>query len=158
MIDKHDNFRPHYNVNLLSISVNGQALPINPSVFSTSNGQGTIIDTGTTLAYLSEAAYIPFVEAVSHTTCHCYIHLPEPCDVSTMQFCLDMYLKCYLSFIKFSDYKCCFTVCQTSCFEREPVLRNSHEVPPSLTNFFISKHVFLLVSIWWKNLNFLMVL
>ncbi|CAN8252609.1 unnamed protein product [Cochlearia groenlandica] len=58
--------QPHYNVNLLSISVNGQTLPINPSVFSTSNGQGTIIDTGTTLAYLSEAAYIPFVEAITN--------------------------------------------------------------------------------------------
>ncbi|CAH8271915.1 unnamed protein product [Arabidopsis lyrata] len=58
--------QPHYNVNLLSISVNGQALPINPSVFSTSNGQGTIIDTGTTLAYLSEAAYVPFVEAITN--------------------------------------------------------------------------------------------
>ncbi|XP_010535639.1 PREDICTED: aspartic proteinase-like protein 2 [Tarenaya hassleriana] len=58
--------QPHYNVNLLSISVNGQNLAINPSVFSTSNGQGTIIDTGTTLAYLAEAAYDPFVEAITN--------------------------------------------------------------------------------------------
>lgn len=59
------NFRPHYNVNLLSISVNGQSLPIDPSVFSTSGKSGTIIDSGTTLAYLAEDAYDPFVSAVS---------------------------------------------------------------------------------------------
>lgn len=58
------NFRPHYNLNLQSISVNGQTLPIDPSVFTTSNNQGTIIDSGTTLAYLAEAAYNPFVTAV----------------------------------------------------------------------------------------------
>lgn len=62
-------------MNLLSISVNGQALPINPSVFSTSNGQGTIIDTGTTLAYLSEAAYVPFVEAVSQQNSAVFISI-----------------------------------------------------------------------------------
>lgn len=59
------NFRPHYNVYLQSIAVNGQILPIDSSVFSTSTNKGTIIDTGTTLAYLAEGAYDPFVEAVS---------------------------------------------------------------------------------------------
>lgn len=58
-------FRSHYNLNLESISVNGQILSIDPSVFLTSNTRGTIIDSGTTLAYLAEEAYDPFVNAVS---------------------------------------------------------------------------------------------
>ncbi|PKI78788.1 hypothetical protein CRG98_000855 [Punica granatum] len=49
--------QPHYNVNLESISVNGQALNIDPSVFATSSNGGTIIDSGTTIAYLAEKAY-----------------------------------------------------------------------------------------------------
>lgn len=58
-------FRPHYNLNLQSIAVNGQQLDIDSSVFSTSTTQGTIVDSGTTLAYLAEQAYDPFVNAVS---------------------------------------------------------------------------------------------
>ncbi|KAI4322350.1 hypothetical protein L6164_022054 [Bauhinia variegata] len=57
--------QPHYNLNLLSISVNGQMLPIDESVFETSTNQGTIIDSGTTLAYLAEGAYDPFVSAIT---------------------------------------------------------------------------------------------
>ncbi|KVH90725.1 Aspartic peptidase, partial [Cynara cardunculus var. scolymus] len=58
--------QPHYNLNLLSISVNGHILPIDPAVFGTKNNRkGTIIDSGTTLAYLTEEAYKPFVDAVS---------------------------------------------------------------------------------------------
>lgn len=59
-------FRAHYNVILQSISVNGQTLSIDPSTFAISNNQGgTIIDSGTTLAYLAKDAYTPFVDAVS---------------------------------------------------------------------------------------------
>lgn len=58
--------QPHYNLNLQSISVNGQTLSINPSVFATSSSQGTIIDSGTTLAYLAEQAYEPFVNAITN--------------------------------------------------------------------------------------------
>ena len=50
-----------------SITVNGQTVPIASSVFATSNSQGTIVDLGTTLAYLAEQAYDPFVNAVSHS-------------------------------------------------------------------------------------------
>ncbi|XP_074286173.1 aspartic proteinase 36 [Silene latifolia] len=57
--------QPHYNLNLESISINSQTLPIDASVFSTSTDTGTIIDSGTTLAYLAEAAYEPFVNAIS---------------------------------------------------------------------------------------------
>ncbi|GFP89227.1 ABC transporter g family member 28 [Phtheirospermum japonicum] len=58
--------QPHYNVNLQSIAVNGQTLNINPSVFSTSNNRGTIIDLGT-LAYCAEEAYDPFVDAITQS-------------------------------------------------------------------------------------------
>lgn len=52
-------------MNLESIAVNGQKLPIDSSLFTTSNTQGTIVDSGTTLAYLADGAYDPFVTAVS---------------------------------------------------------------------------------------------
>ncbi|XP_010683966.2 aspartic proteinase 36 [Beta vulgaris subsp. vulgaris] len=57
--------QPHYNLDLQSIAVNGRLLPIDQSVFTTSNNRGTIIDSGTTLAYLVEEAYNPFVAAVT---------------------------------------------------------------------------------------------
>ncbi|KAK9665935.1 hypothetical protein RND81_14G147200 [Saponaria officinalis] len=57
--------QPHYNLNLMSISINSQTLPIDASVFTTSTDTGTIIDSGTTLAYLAEPAYEPFVNAIS---------------------------------------------------------------------------------------------
>ncbi|KAL0436355.1 UNVERIFIED_CONTAM: Aspartic proteinase-like protein 2 [Sesamum radiatum] len=59
--------QPHYNVNLQSISVNGQTLNIDSSVFATSGNRGTIIDSGTTLAYFAEEAYDPFVSAITQT-------------------------------------------------------------------------------------------
>ncbi|KAL3518466.1 hypothetical protein ACH5RR_021055 [Cinchona calisaya] len=55
----------HYNLNLQSIAVNGQSLPIDPSVFLTSDTRGTIVDSGTTLAYLAEEAYDTFVNAIN---------------------------------------------------------------------------------------------
>lgn len=45
--------------------MNGQALNIDPSTFAASDNGGTIIDSGTTMAYLAEKAYEPFVTAVS---------------------------------------------------------------------------------------------
>ncbi|XP_044482772.1 aspartic proteinase 36-like [Mangifera indica] len=57
--------QPHYNLNLQSISVNGQPLAIDPSVFATASNKGTIVDTGTTLAYLTEDAYDPLVNAIA---------------------------------------------------------------------------------------------
>ncbi|KAJ7981091.1 aspartic proteinase-like protein 2 [Quillaja saponaria] len=57
--------QPHYNLNLQSISVNSQTLPIDPEVFVTSSNRGTVIDSGTTLAYLAEEAYDPFISAIS---------------------------------------------------------------------------------------------
>ncbi|GLT51286.1 hypothetical protein SLA2020_247060 [Shorea laevis] len=57
----------HYNLNLQSISVNGQRLAIDESVFATSTNTGTIIDSGTTLAYLPERAHGVFVSAIRST-------------------------------------------------------------------------------------------
>ncbi|KAK9289767.1 hypothetical protein L1049_008888 [Liquidambar formosana] len=57
--------QPHYNLILQSIAVNGQLLPIDAAVFATSSNQGTIVDSGTTLAYLVEAAYNPLVSAIT---------------------------------------------------------------------------------------------
>ncbi|KAK2425365.1 aspartic proteinase [Trifolium repens] len=51
-------------LNLESIAVNGQLLSINPAVFATSDNQGTIVDCGTTLAYLVQEAYDPLVESL----------------------------------------------------------------------------------------------
>ncbi|XP_074276036.1 aspartic proteinase 36-like isoform X1 [Silene latifolia] len=57
--------QPHYNLDLQSISINNQKLPIDAAVFTTSITTGTIIDSGTTLTYLAEAAYDPFVSAIT---------------------------------------------------------------------------------------------
>ncbi|PIN11135.1 Aspartyl protease [Handroanthus impetiginosus] len=57
--------QPHYNLYLQSIAVNGQLLPIDQAVFTTSGSQGTIVDSGTTLAYLVEGAYDPLVAAIT---------------------------------------------------------------------------------------------
>ncbi|KAL6145681.1 hypothetical protein ACLB2K_056366 [Fragaria x ananassa] len=57
--------QPHYNLYLQSIDVNGQLLPIDPIAFTTSNSRGTIVDSGTTLTYLVEEAYDPFVSTIT---------------------------------------------------------------------------------------------
>ncbi|KAM0925796.1 hypothetical protein ACQ4PT_003958 [Festuca glaucescens] len=57
--------QPHYNLNLESIAVSGQKLPIDSSLFATSNTEGTIVDSGTTLVYLVDRAYDPFVNAIA---------------------------------------------------------------------------------------------
>ncbi|GAB2274671.1 hypothetical protein Dimus_009442 [Dionaea muscipula] len=58
--------QPHYNLNMEGISINGQTLSIPSSAFATSSTSGTIVDSGTTLAYLAESAYGPFVDAISN--------------------------------------------------------------------------------------------
>jgi hypothetical protein len=60
-------YRPHYNLNLLSIGVNGQMLPLDAAVFEASNTRGTIVDTGTTLTYLVKEAYDLFLNAISNS-------------------------------------------------------------------------------------------
>ncbi|XP_004485641.1 aspartic proteinase 36 [Cicer arietinum] len=59
--------QPHYNLNLESIAVNGQLLSINPVVFAASKSgeRGTVVDSGTTLAYLVEEAYDSLINAIA---------------------------------------------------------------------------------------------
>ncbi|KAF4347109.1 hypothetical protein G4B88_025152 [Cannabis sativa] len=58
--------QPHYNLNLQNISVNDKVLHIDPEEFTTSTNRGTIIDSGTTLAYLAQNIYDPFVNAITN--------------------------------------------------------------------------------------------
>ncbi|KAH7315986.1 hypothetical protein KP509_21G073000 [Ceratopteris richardii] len=53
--------QPHYNVNLNSITINDISIPIDSSA---SKDGGTIVDSGTTLAYFSDAAYIPLLQVI----------------------------------------------------------------------------------------------
>ncbi|KAD5803122.1 hypothetical protein E3N88_14482 [Mikania micrantha] len=55
----------HYNLELQSIAVGEQLLPIDTSAFATSDNQGTIVDSGTTLTYLAPQAYYAFVDAIN---------------------------------------------------------------------------------------------
>ncbi|CAL5058284.1 unnamed protein product [Urochloa decumbens] len=55
---------PHYNVNLKGIAVGGATLQLPTSIFASGRNQGTIIDSGTTLAYLPEAVYETLMAAV----------------------------------------------------------------------------------------------
>ncbi|KAI4374023.1 hypothetical protein MLD38_012071 [Melastoma candidum] len=47
----------HYNVKLKYVAVDGNVLQLPSGTFDTGSGQGTIIDSGTTLAYLPEVVY-----------------------------------------------------------------------------------------------------
>ncbi|XP_052144682.1 aspartic proteinase 39-like isoform X1 [Oryza glaberrima] len=48
---------PHYNVILKGIDVGGTALGLPTNIFDSGNSKGTIIDSGTTLAYVPEGVY-----------------------------------------------------------------------------------------------------
>ncbi|WCJ41678.1 Eukaryotic aspartyl protease family protein [Euphorbia peplus] len=54
-----------YKVDLQSISIGGKTLAIDRSVFKTTETQGTVIDSGTTLAYLADGVYDPVIETIS---------------------------------------------------------------------------------------------
>jgi hypothetical protein len=56
--------RPHYNVNLKSIDVDGTTLQLPAHVFQTGDKKGTIIDSGTTLTYLPELVFRTMMQAV----------------------------------------------------------------------------------------------
>ncbi|KAJ1696995.1 hypothetical protein LUZ63_005507 [Rhynchospora breviuscula] len=47
----------HYNINLKGIKVGGSLLQLPTDIFETGDKKGTIVDSGTTLTYLPEAAY-----------------------------------------------------------------------------------------------------
>ncbi|GKU98883.1 hypothetical protein SLEP1_g11818 [Rubroshorea leprosula] len=54
---------PYYNIDLKEIHVAGKRLPLKRSVFD--GKQGTVLDSGTTYAYLPEAAFLAFKDAVT---------------------------------------------------------------------------------------------
>ncbi|CAA7404782.1 unnamed protein product [Spirodela intermedia] len=56
--------QPHYNINMKGIDVGGEFLKIPSDIFDVSKSKGTIIDSGTTLAYLPDAAYKLLVNAI----------------------------------------------------------------------------------------------
>ncbi|CAK9186294.1 unnamed protein product [Ilex paraguariensis] len=53
---------PYYNIELNEIHVAGKKLPLNPTVFD--GKHGTVLDSGTTYAYLPETAFLAFRDAV----------------------------------------------------------------------------------------------
>ncbi|KAL6013198.1 hypothetical protein ACLOJK_003690 [Asimina triloba] len=54
---------PYYNIELKEIHVAGKALPLNPRIFDSKHG--TVMDSGTTYAYLPEEAFSAFKAAVA---------------------------------------------------------------------------------------------
>jgi hypothetical protein len=61
--------RPHYNVNLKAIDVGGAMLQLPKSIFDTRESKGTIIDSGTTLAYLPEVVHKAILSEVRKLLC-----------------------------------------------------------------------------------------
>ncbi|KAM1073766.1 hypothetical protein TB2_018415 [Malus domestica] len=53
---------PYYNIDLKEMHVAGKRLPLNPNVFD--GKHGTVLDSGTTYAYLPEAAFLAFKDAI----------------------------------------------------------------------------------------------
>ncbi|XP_059643991.1 aspartic proteinase 36-like isoform X2 [Cornus florida] len=53
---------PYYNIDLKEILVAGKPLPLNPKVFD--GKHGSVLDSGTTYAYLPEAAFVAFKNAI----------------------------------------------------------------------------------------------
>ncbi|XP_073311987.1 aspartic proteinase 39-like isoform X2 [Primulina huaijiensis] len=53
---------PYYNIELMEIHVAGKALPLNPKTFD--GEYGTVLDSGTTYAYLPELAFVAFKTAI----------------------------------------------------------------------------------------------
>ncbi|PIA25750.1 hypothetical protein AQUCO_10800028v1 [Aquilegia coerulea] len=56
--------QPHYNVNLKEIEVGKNILDLPSDIFETGERKGTIIDSGTTLAYLPDVVYAPLIQAI----------------------------------------------------------------------------------------------
>lgn len=54
----------HYNVVMKAIEVDGDVLNIPSDIFDSGDGKGTIIDSGTTLAYLPDPVYEPLMKKV----------------------------------------------------------------------------------------------
>ncbi|XP_021755186.1 aspartic proteinase nepenthesin-1-like [Chenopodium quinoa] len=55
---------PYYNIELKELHVAGKKLPIDPKVFD--GKHGTVLDSGTTYAYLPEKAFLAFIHALTN--------------------------------------------------------------------------------------------
>ena len=58
------NYRPHYNINMTAVQVGRDFLNLPTDIVGVGDRKGTIIDSGTTLAYLPEMVYEPLVSKV----------------------------------------------------------------------------------------------
>jgi hypothetical protein len=56
--------QPHYNINMTAVQVGNETLNLPTGVFEAGEQKGTIIDIGTTLAYLPEVVYEPLLNIV----------------------------------------------------------------------------------------------
>lgn len=56
--------RAHYNVVMKEIEVGGDPLDVPSDAFESGDRKGTIIDSGTTLAYFPQEVYVPLIEKV----------------------------------------------------------------------------------------------
>ncbi|KAB1213419.1 Aspartic proteinase-like protein 2 [Morella rubra] len=56
--------QPHYNVNMTAVQVGHVYLNLSSELFEVGDRKGTIIDSGTTLAYLPEMVYEPLVSKI----------------------------------------------------------------------------------------------
>lgn len=59
-----NNCRPHYNINLKAVEVGGDVLQLPTDLFDSEGQSGTIVDSGTTLAYLPSELYEPLMNKV----------------------------------------------------------------------------------------------
>ncbi|KNA19374.1 hypothetical protein SOVF_062200 [Spinacia oleracea] len=66
---------PYYNIELKELHVAGKKLAINPKVFD--GKHGTVLDSGTTYAYLPEAAFVAFKHALINEL-HGLTRIPGP--------------------------------------------------------------------------------
>ncbi|KAM7260468.1 hypothetical protein ACFE04_016209 [Oxalis oulophora] len=56
--------QPHYNINMTAVQVGNETLNLPTGVFEAGDQKGTIIDSGTTLAYLPEVVYEPLISKI----------------------------------------------------------------------------------------------
>ncbi|PKI45096.1 aspartic proteinase-like protein 2 isoform X1 [Punica granatum] len=69
--------QPHYNVIMKAVEVGGDVLQLPTDVFETGEQKGTIIDSGTTLAYLPEEVYNPMLKKILAQRPHLSLHTVE---------------------------------------------------------------------------------
>ncbi|GAV74363.1 Asp domain-containing protein [Cephalotus follicularis] len=75
----------HYNVVMKEVEVGGDVLDLPTDVFDTGDGKGTIIDSGTTLAYLPEVVYQSVINQIMASQPSLNVHTVED-QFSCFQF------------------------------------------------------------------------